>query len=148
RVRNLILDAMATHLKENSVGALAHEPAGVVDVAAGIKPISLLDETIRAKASAPLRGFARRHALVAEELAFAEIPDPKPSMPSARMLAGKDAEGARRPRQHSFDLGSRLSEFHSAHARLVGIAAAVAILVPAAVITAVWNEIEQGPPNT
>src|SRR5262245_5858844 len=47
RVRNLILDAMATHLKENSVGALAHEPAGVVDVAAGIKPISLLDETIR-----------------------------------------------------------------------------------------------------
>src|SRR5215813_8228766 len=48
RARNLILDAMATHLKENSLGGLANKPAGVVDVAPGIKPIRLPDETLRA----------------------------------------------------------------------------------------------------
>jgi hypothetical protein len=50
-----------------------------------------------------------------------------------------------------FDLGSRLSEYLSSLTPRTlawsATAAAVAILVPAAVITKVWNEIEYGPPS-
>ena len=50
-----------------------------------------------------------------------------------------------------FDLGGRLSEFLSSLTPRTlawsATAAAAAILVPAAVIIKVWNEIEQGPPS-
>jgi hypothetical protein len=92
------------------------------------------------------RELARRYDLVREELAETIHLNETLGAPSARamekLFAAIDAEEARSPRRkRSFDLSARISEFFSSFAPRTlawsATAAAVAILLQAAVITAV-----------
>ena len=103
------------------------------------------------------RDLARQYDLVREELAETIHLNETLGAPSARamekLFAAIDAEEARSPRRkRSFDLGSRISEFLGGFAPRTlawsATAAAVAILLQAAVITAVVvkdNSAVEGP---
>jgi hypothetical protein len=101
------------------------------------------------------RDLARRYDLVREELAETIHLNETLGAPSARcmekLFAAIDAEEARAPRQRSFDLGGRISEFLSGFAPRTlawsAAAAAVAILVQAAVITTVMVKQHGGAAN-
>src|SRR5712691_265799 len=102
------------------------------------------------------RELARRYDLVREELSETIHLNETLGAPSSRamekLFAAIDAEEARSPRrQRSFDLGGRISEFLSGFAPRTlawsATAAAVAILVQAAVITAVVVK-DRGAPST
>jgi len=100
------------------------------------------------------RDLARQYDLVREELAETIHLNETLGAPSARamekLFAAIDAEEARSPRRkRSFDLASRISEFLGGFAPRTlawsATAAAVAILLQAAVITAVVVNDQQSP---
>jgi hypothetical protein len=103
------------------------------------------------------RDLARQYDVVREELAETIHLNETLGAPSARamekLFAAIDAEEARSPRRkRSFDLASRISEFLGGFAPRTlawsATAAAVAILLQAAVITAVVVKDQQGGSGT